>query len=58
MLSRGFEDLETGQPEAKIKVPGARKLRTEIYTDAEADLMLALGGEPASSRRWRIGYVV
>ena len=34
------EDLVVANPTATIKVPGARKLRTEIYTDAEADLML------------------
>ena len=40
-----------------MKVPGARKLRTEIYTDAEADLMLAwVGDQPG--KRGRVGYAV
>jgi site-specific recombinase XerD len=34
------EDLIATNPTATIKGPGARMLRTEIYTDAEADLML------------------
>ena len=33
-----------------------RKLRTEIYTDAEADSILAWASQP--KRRWRFGYVV
>ena len=37
------ENLIAANPMATIRVPGARKLRTEIYTDAEADLMLAWG---------------
>ena len=35
---------------AKIKLPGARKLRAEIYADAEDDLMLAwVGDQPGST---------
>ena len=41
---------QTLQLEAKIKVPGARKLRTEIYTDAEADLMLAWAASQTKRR--------
>ena len=51
------EDLIDTNPTATIKVPGARKLRTEIYTDAEADLMLAwVGDQPG--KRGRVGYAV
>ena len=40
-----------------MKVPGALKLRTEIYTDAEADSMLAwMGDQPG--KRGRVGYAV
>ena len=35
----------------------ARKLRTEVYSDAEADSILAWAASQAK-RRWRIGYVV
>ena len=49
------EDLIATNPTAKIKVPGARKLRTENYTDAEADLMLAwVADQPG--KRGRVGY--
>jgi integrase len=40
-----------------MKVPGARKLRTEIYDDAEADSMLSwVGDQPG--KRARVGYSV
>ena len=51
------EDLVALNPTLGQKVPGARKLRTEIYTDAEADLILDWAASQAK-RRWRIGYVV
>jgi site-specific recombinase XerD len=51
------EDLLDINPTAKIKVPGARKLHTEVYTDAEADSILAWAASQ-TKRRWRIGYVV
>jgi hypothetical protein len=45
------EDLIANNPTATIKVPGARKLRTEICTDTEADLMLAwVGDQPGKPR--------
>lgn len=51
------EDLIDVNPTATIKVPGARKLRTEVYTDAEADLMLAWAGD-LPGKRGRVGYAV
>jgi site-specific recombinase XerD len=51
------EDLVDTNPTVTIKVPGARKLRTEIYTDAEADLMLAWAGDQLGKRS-RVGYAV
>ena len=51
------EELIDTNPTAKIKVPGARKLRTEVYSDAEADLILAWAASQPK-RRWRFGYVV
>jgi len=53
------EDLVAVNPTLGLKVPGARKLRTEIYTDAEAeaDQMLAwVGDQPG--KRGRVGYAV
>ncbi len=51
------EDLVATNPTAKIRVPGARKLRTEVYSDAEADLILAwVGDQPGT--RGRVGYAV
>jgi integrase/recombinase XerD len=35
------EDLVAVNPALGLKVPGARKLRTEVYSDAEADQILA-----------------
>jgi len=51
------EDLIATNPTAAIRVPGARKLRTEVYTDTEADLMLAWAGDQPG-RRGRVGYGV
>lgn len=51
------EDLITTNPTATIKVPGARKLRTEVYTDTEADLMLAWAGDQPG-KRGRVGCAV
>ena len=51
------EDLVAVNPTLGMKVPGARKLRTEIYTDAEADLMLAWAGDQPG-KRGRVGYAV
>ena len=51
------EDLINANPTAKIRVPGARKLHTEVYTDAEADLILAWAASQPK-RHWRVGYVV
>ena len=51
------EDLVLANPTANVKVPGARKLRTEVYTDAEAEAMLAwVGNQPG--KRGRVGYAV
>ncbi len=51
------EELIDTNPTAKIKVPGARRLRTAVYTDAEADLILAWSASQPK-RRWHIGCVV
>ncbi len=51
------EELIDTNPTAKIKVPGARKLRTEVYSDAEADLILAWAASQPK-RRWHFGYIV
>jgi site-specific recombinase XerC len=51
------EELLEANATATITVPGARKLRTEVYTDTEADLILAWAANQPK-RRWRFGYVV
>ena len=45
------------QPDGQHLGPGARKLRTEVYSDAEADLMLAWAGDQPG-KRGRVGYAV
>jgi len=55
------EELIATNSTAKIKVPGAHKLCTEVYTDAEAEaeanLRLAwMGDQPG--KRGRVGYAV
>ena len=54
------EELIETNPTAEIKVPGARKLRTEIYTDVEARPDPGLGGEaervPLAHRLRRVGH--
>ncbi len=51
------EELVPLNPTLGMKVPGARKLRTEIYTDAEADLVLAWEGDQPG-KRGRVGFAV
>ena len=49
------EELIPINPTDKITVPGARKIRTEFYTDSEADLILAWAKDQPDIR-WQVGY--
>jgi site-specific recombinase XerD len=51
------EDLFPLNPTLGLKVPGARKLRTEVYSDAEADLILSWAVEQPGLRG-RVGHAV
>jgi site-specific recombinase XerD len=51
------EQLVVANPNDNITVPGSRKIRTEFYTDTEADHILA-GASQQNDLRWQVGYPV
>ncbi|MGD0255200.1 MAG: tyrosine-type recombinase/integrase [Acidimicrobiales bacterium] len=51
------EDLIVANPASSVRVPGARKLRTAIYTDDEADPIISWAARQEGVR-WQVGHVL
>lgn len=51
------EQIVTANPTDRITVPGSRKIRTEFYTETEAEQILAWAHTASETDiRWQVGY--